>query len=287
MAIQVTCSQCGKTHNVPEKHAGKTGKCTCGAALHVPEAVEPGSLADPGYLGGGLAESTPAGATAEKIEGGIECRACGMTSRPGDSCQWCGQSLAPPRAETPVGPPGMYHAPEYTGRGPGAPPPAVVTVVRVLLMIAVVLTALAIPVIFLGGAAVMSRNSLGGSAMLVVGSVAVFFCGLYLWLWGAIGKASTAAWWVSTVLWGIYLLLSPFRLLASVSAARGMASAAATLPPDVQNSPEAAQMMAGMQAGMKAGANIGIGINVIILIIVLVIFVLWLKRDVKRWFGVV
>ena len=40
MAIRIKCEECGKIANVPEDYAGKRAKCSCGATIMIPPAVE-------------------------------------------------------------------------------------------------------------------------------------------------------------------------------------------------------------------------------------------------------
>ncbi|MCE9583812.1 MAG: hypothetical protein K8T20_15120, partial [Planctomycetes bacterium] len=76
MAIAFACPVCGKRMSVPDAHAGKVGKCSCGASVRIPPAA-------PSQVLEGVpvpidADSLPSCELCGKVvaDGGKICRAC-------------------------------------------------------------------------------------------------------------------------------------------------------------------------------------------------------------------
>lgn len=100
MPIQVTCSHCGKTYQLPEARAGQTGKCQCGHLIRVPEAPEstrpdvppPPAAPPPGPV---LEDEVPEA-------GEVRCPSCGMVARQARVCEWCNATLVPDMPPPPL-----------------------------------------------------------------------------------------------------------------------------------------------------------------------------------------
>ncbi|MBI2194876.1 MAG: HEAT repeat domain-containing protein [Planctomycetes bacterium] len=103
MPIKVTCSACGKSFNLKDELAGKTGKCPCGAMLKVPlPAPAPApqelglSLVEPQAPAAALAPAlAPAGGPSGAAEGSNgKCPGCGATTAGGAViCVQCGYNF--------------------------------------------------------------------------------------------------------------------------------------------------------------------------------------------------
>jgi len=263
MPITVTCRSCGATYALPDSRAGQDGHCKCGATIHVPGPGE-----------------TPASPPPKPAEPTVECRHCGMQSRPGPKCQWCDEPLRMPHAEEehsvllglssgrPASAGQRLDRPRYeaAGRGPEAPMPSTVRAIRALLMLGIVLLAL-------GGAGAVLTGLMAGSVAagepagavaagvgVGVGALLVTTSVLMIVLWVGLGRASTTAWWIYTVLTGLNVVTAPLRAIEAL--AGGSAH------------PE----LAGFQGSMLAW-------SFVFTLIPIVILIYWLKPEVKEWYG--
>lgn len=130
MGIEVHCERCGHTYSVPDTRAGQVGKCRCGNQIVVPELAPAAPAPAPGAPEALLVEeeaspwqaatAPPGGAVA--AEGQVLCGQCGMSSRPGLTCEWCSKPLvtAPSRPAAPAMAPARRDAvarPSAGGRG--------------------------------------------------------------------------------------------------------------------------------------------------------------------------
>lgn len=275
MPIMVTCSRCGATYALPEDRAGQTGHCKCGASIHVPGAGEP-AVPPPGRSSRPRAAAPSAGGPS------VECIHCGMQTAPGAKCQWCGEPLGPRHVEEehsvligggvphPAAAAEAYRQRRQaaTTRGPDAPPPTAVVVIRVLYLLGLIFGGLSLVALAIGAGSVVRLLGLppaAQGALLVGAGIGVVCYGLTVWLYVALRRASTVAWWIYTVLLGLDLLCAPINLVSALSTPAKVAGAAG---------------MAGFKVSL-------IGWNVFFLLLVVIVLVAWLQRPVKEWYGVV
>jgi membrane associated rhomboid family serine protease len=168
-------------------------------------------------------------------------------------------------------PPAGLHRHELSDRAPEAPMPSTVRAIRILMLLGILLMGLATVAAATGGAAVAGDS---GVAAGVAGMMAVVFgiaTVLSFALWFALGKASTAAWWIYVILAGLNVLAAPVRFVSIA-----LKSKAA---PEVVEAMGQAASSGAYQSGQWAGAIFG-------LIIAIVILYYWVQPDVKRWYGV-
>ena len=164
MAISVTCSECGATHNVPDDRAGQVGRCPCGATMAVPATAAPD---DSSMLLDDEPSAPPA--VAPPSVGGPPI-------------------AAPPQG---VAPP----APRMTTRAGGGEIPTVVRVARLLNFIAVFLALLAALFWVMCIFAVKRGQPAGEIAMVAFGGLVVMAFGLFLgWVGKSLGEANSLAW---------------------------------------------------------------------------------------------
>lgn len=249
MAIEVVCPACGARHEVPDDRAGRTGRCGCGERLLVP-----------------VATSTPVARPSALT---VECRHCGMQSRPGTHCEWCRQPFGLP--ERPVYEQPFGHQPYDVGRGPESPAPVPVVVIRILMLLSVICGWLVVAFCLLGGLAIsfmeIEYSGAVGAVLGVIGLFVGLFVGLQTWLWYALGRASNAAWWIHTVLLGLKLVFGPIAILVMILAA---------------NTPTEVNVL-GEEPAMLA---IRIASSIVEFAVAVVVMVFWQQHAVKRWYGV-
>lgn len=190
------------------------GKCRCGNKLPIPRpsATAPAAPWERGPAPTETRAETHLSA-ALPASGEVECPQCGMRSRPGANCEWCGTSLRRP-IQTPPTTADLTASPAAPGRP--VEMPGVVRVVRLLYRIGVgigcflLLVGLWFFVMGLGsGLGSVTANSLPSSLGRNVSGILPYllwfaFIGglmaLYLWIIRALGQGVTAVWYVELVL---------------------------------------------------------------------------------------